>query len=180
MRYASDQFTESFVTTIGVDFSVRVIELDDKIIKLQLWDCAGQERFKSIVTSYYKGAHGVILTYSITNRLSFDNIKNWYVDCKNKCNKNVNFMLVGTKLDLEKNREVSHKEGEELAKQLGANFIETSAKLDIGVDIVFTELAKLTMNTFIIPKLKAKEEEKNNINLSNSTNFSKNKKFKCC
>jgi small GTP-binding protein len=171
MRFADDNFTETFTTTVGVDFSVRTIELDDKIIKLQVWDCAGQERFRSIVTSYYRGAHGIILAYSVADKKTFDNIKFWHDDCKKQCGENINFILIGTKSDLEKKREVLYSQGVELGKELGAKFVETSAKKDIGVTQVFHELTKLTIDTFISHKL--------NKNVT-SVKLTKLKKHSCC
>lgn len=153
MRFADDQFTESFVTTVGVDFSIRTIDLNDKVVKLQMWDCAGQERFRSIVGSYYRGAHGVILTYSTTDRSSFDSIKYWYTECKKNCNSNINFILVGTKSDLIKKREVSHEEGELLAKELEIQFVETSARLDVQVTQAFHNLSSIIMNKIVQSKL---------------------------
>lgn len=153
MRFADDNFTDTYISTIGIDFSVRTIEHKKQVIKLQIWDCAGQERFRSIVASYYKGAHGVILAYSVADRNSFDNIKNWYADCKRYCNDNVNFIIVGTKKDLDKNRKVLYSEGEELAQNLGVKFMETSAKLNINVDKIFDELANSTVDMFVSTKV---------------------------
>ena len=69
-----DVFSDNFMPTIGVDFKIRTIDVDQKVIKLQIWDTAGQERFKTITSSYYKGAHGIIVTYDITDRESFSAI----------------------------------------------------------------------------------------------------------
>uniref|UniRef100_M3ZEL7 small monomeric GTPase n=1 Tax=Xiphophorus maculatus TaxID=8083 RepID=M3ZEL7_XIPMA len=76
-RFSEDAFNSTFISTIGIDFKIRTIELDGKKIKLQIWDTAGQERFRTITTAYYRGAMGIMLVYDITNEKSFDNIKNW-------------------------------------------------------------------------------------------------------
>ncbi|KAE8617155.1 hypothetical protein XENTR_v10008995 [Xenopus tropicalis] len=76
-RFSEDAFNTTFISTIGIDFKIRTIELDGKKIKLQIWDTAGQERFRTITTAYYRGAMGIMLVYDITNEKSFDNIKNW-------------------------------------------------------------------------------------------------------
>merc|ERR1719186_447292 len=76
-RFSEDAFNATFISTIGIDFKIRTIELDGKKIKLQIWDTAGQERFRTITTAYYRGAMGIMLVYDITNEKSFDNIKNW-------------------------------------------------------------------------------------------------------
>mmetsp|Transcript_2761 Transcript_2761/g.3383 ORF Transcript_2761/g.3383 Transcript_2761/m.3383 type:complete len:118 (+) Transcript_2761:109-462(+) len=77
LRYADDQFSASFITTIGIDFKIKSIQMGDKKVKLQIWDTAGQERFKTITTAYYRGAMGIILVYNVANRNTFNNIKDW-------------------------------------------------------------------------------------------------------
>uniref|UniRef100_A0A3P9HPC8 small monomeric GTPase n=1 Tax=Oryzias latipes TaxID=8090 RepID=A0A3P9HPC8_ORYLA len=76
-RFADDAFNSTFISTIGIDFKIRTIDLNGKKIKLQIWDTAGQERFRTITTAYYRGAMGIMLVYDITNEKSFENIKNW-------------------------------------------------------------------------------------------------------
>ena len=72
LRFSEDQFTSSFITTIGIDFKIRTVELDGKRVKLQIWDTAGQERFRTITNAYYRGAHGILLTYDVTDEGSFN------------------------------------------------------------------------------------------------------------
>jgi hypothetical protein len=77
LRYCDNEFTTSFITTIGIDFKVKTVEVGGKRLKLQIWDTAGQERFKTICTAYYRGAQGIFLTYDVSDRKSFENVKNW-------------------------------------------------------------------------------------------------------
>merc|ERR1712217_610616 len=77
LRFADDTYSESYISTIGVDFKIRTIEHDGKTIKLQIWDTAGQERFRTITSSYYRGAHGIIVVYDVTDQESFNNVKTW-------------------------------------------------------------------------------------------------------
>lgn len=72
LRFSEDSFTPSFITTIGIDFKIRTIELDGKRVKLQIWDTAGQERFRTITTAYYRGAMGILLVYDVTDERSFN------------------------------------------------------------------------------------------------------------
>ena len=80
LRFADDTYTDCYISTIGVDFKIKTVELDGETVKLQLWDTAGQERFKTITSNYYRGAHGFILVYDVTNEESFKNLKQWIVE----------------------------------------------------------------------------------------------------
>uniref|UniRef100_A0A0X3PR49 Ras-related protein Rab-39B n=1 Tax=Schistocephalus solidus TaxID=70667 RepID=A0A0X3PR49_SCHSO len=139
------KFTQVCDPTVGVDFSSRKIRLsDNKIIKLQLWDTAGQEKFKSITRSYYRNAVGALLVFDITNRESFSHISGWFEDAamNMKC-RSPSFILVGQKADLASAREVSVLEAECLAQRLGDyQYIETSALTGANVEQVFLLLAE--------------------------------------
>eukprot|EP01083_Nonionella_stella_P172877 594594_1 len=76
-RFANRDFTGDYISTIGVDFEIKTLEIDGKTVKLQIWDTAGQERFRTITSSYYRGAHGIIIVYDITDKESFDNVRQW-------------------------------------------------------------------------------------------------------
>merc|ERR1712116_1104 len=106
-RFSEDAFNSTFISTIGIDFKIRTIELDGKKIKLQIWDTAGQERFRTITTAYYRGAMGIMLVYDITNEKSFDNIKNWIRNIEEAF-----FTLArDIKAKMEKKLEASHPSG---------------------------------------------------------------------
>ncbi|KAL4426472.1 hypothetical protein ABPG74_004478 [Tetrahymena malaccensis] len=141
MRYSENQFTYNFYNTIGVDFKIKALRLEDKNIKLQIWDTAGQDRFRTITCSYYRGAHGILIVYDITERESFDNVKTWMVEIEKHAKKGVQRMLIGNKSDCS-NRAVTYEEGFELAKQYQIPFAETSAKNASNIDLAFTNLAK--------------------------------------
>ncbi|KAJ1726851.1 GTP-binding protein [Coemansia biformis] len=141
LRFSDDQFTPSFITTIGIDFKIRTIELDGKRIKLQIWDTAGQERFRTITTAYYRGAMGILLVYDVTDERSFNNIENWYMNVEQHASEGVNKILIGNKCDVEERRVVSKEMGKELARKFNLSFKETSAKSNINVEDAFLELA---------------------------------------
>ncbi|KAJ6238853.1 ras-related protein rabd2a-like [Anaeramoeba flamelloides] len=146
LRFTDEFYMDSYISTIGVDFKIRSVGIDDKNVKLQIWDTAGQERFRTITRSYYRGTKGIILVYDITNRDSFQNIKEWLQEIENYGNSNVCKMIIGNKCDCEDERQVKAEEGEELAKQLGVQFLETSAKTNCNVEESFLQMARTIKN----------------------------------
>ncbi|XP_071140788.1 ras-related protein Rab-8A isoform X2 [Mytilus galloprovincialis] len=141
-RFSEDAFNSTFISTIGIDFKIRTIELDGKKIKLQIWDTAGQERFRTITTAYYRGAMGIMLVYDITNEKSFENIRNWIRNIEEHASQDVEKMVLGNKCDMNDRRMVSKEKGEKLAIEHGIKFMETSAKASINVEEAFFTLAR--------------------------------------
>ncbi|CAD8176723.1 unnamed protein product [Paramecium octaurelia] len=141
LRFCENNFQPSYLSTIGIDFKIKSIDVEGKKIKMQIWDTAGQERFKTITQTYYKGAMGIILVYSVEDRESFNNISNWMNQIKQHASENVCKLLIGNKIDVP-NRKVSKEEGESLAKQFGVPFFETSAKEGTQVSDAFYAIAK--------------------------------------
>eukprot|EP00599_Poterioochromonas_sp_BG-1_P015581 CAMPEP_0173157194 /NCGR_PEP_ID=MMETSP1105-20130129/15417_1 /TAXON_ID=2985 /ORGANISM="Ochromonas sp., Strain BG-1" /LENGTH=168 /DNA_ID=CAMNT_0014074487 /DNA_START=129 /DNA_END=635 /DNA_ORIENTATION=- len=127
--------------TIGVEFGSRTVELDDKIIKLQIWDTAGQESFRSITRSYYRGACAALLMYDISRRETFTHLNRWLEETKQNSNEHMVIMLIGNKKDLDFKRTVSFQEGEQYAKQHGLLFMEASAKNGENVEEAFMTTA---------------------------------------
>ena len=142
LRYANDSFSPTFITTIGIDFKIKNVEVDGKRIKLQIWDTAGQERFRTITTSYFRGAQGILLVYDVTDRRSFESIRNWISQIQQHADVHVNKILVGNKCDMLDEKVVSTEEGQKLAKEFGVDFFECSAKNDINVEQSFLQVAR--------------------------------------
>ena len=141
LRFADDTYTESYISTIGVDFKIRTIQLDGKTIKLQIWDTAGQERFRTITSSYYRGAHGIIVVFDVTDQESFMNVKQWLHEIDRYACQNVKKLLVGNKCDLASKRAVPTEQAQEFADSLGIQYLETSAKNSTNVEKAFTTMA---------------------------------------
>jgi len=141
LRFADDTFMESYISTIGVDFKIRTVEIQGKVVKLQIWDTAGQERFRTITSSYYRGAHGIVVVYDITDRESFNNVRQWLQEVDRYASENVSKLLVGNKSDMDNKREVPYESAKEYADQLGMTFIEASAKSSKNVEQVFITMA---------------------------------------
>ncbi|MEE6458326.1 hypothetical protein FKM82_000251 [Ascaphus truei] len=150
-RYADDSFTSAFVSTVGIDFKVKTVFKNEKRIKLQIWisiwrrfqDTAGQERYRTITTAYYRGAMGFILMYDITNEESFNAVQDWSTQIKTYSWDNAQVILVGNKCDMEDERVVSTERGRHFAEQLGLEFFETSAKDNINVKQTFEQLVDI-------------------------------------
>jgi len=128
LQFTDKRFQPVHDLTIGVEFGARMITIDGKQIKLQIWDTAGQESFRSITRSYYRGAAGALLVYDITRRDTFNHLTTWLEDARQHSNSNMVIMLIGNKSDLESRREVKKEEGEAFAREHGLIFMETSAK----------------------------------------------------
>lgn len=141
-RFSDDAFNTTFISTIGIDFKIKTVELQGKKIKLQIWDTAGQERFHTITTSYYRGAMGIMLVYDITNGKSFENISKWLRNIDEHANEDVERMLLGNKCDMDDKRVVPKGKGEQIAREHGIRFFETSAKANINIEKAFLTLAE--------------------------------------
>ncbi|CAB1317631.1 unnamed protein product, partial [Coregonus sp. 'balchen'] len=136
LQFTDKRFQPVHDLTIGVEFGARMITIDGKQIKLQIWDTAGQESFRSITRSYYRGAAGALLVYDITRRDTFNHLTTWLEDARQHSNSNMVIMLIGNKSDLESRREVKKEEGEAFAREHGLIFMETSAKTASNVEEV--------------------------------------------
>ncbi|KAL2611494.1 hypothetical protein R1flu_023186 [Riccia fluitans] len=143
LRFCDDSFATSFITTIGIDFKVRTIDVDGKKVRLQIWDTAGQERFRTITTAYYRGAMGILLVYDITDSSTFQNVRNWIGSITEYAAENVNVVLVGNKSDMEESkRQVTREQGQALADEYKIKFFEASAKTKHNVEEVFESIAR--------------------------------------
>ncbi|KAJ2327674.1 hypothetical protein IWW51_001622 [Coemansia sp. RSA 2702] len=133
---------------VGVDFKVKMYDVDDRRFKLTIWDTAGQERFRTLTSSYYRGAQGVILVYDVSNRESFEHLDNWMEELTTYCSSgDVVKMVVGNKIDKESERQVTRSEGADYARKHQTLFLECSAKTKIGVQQAVEELVNKIVDT---------------------------------
>jgi Ras-related protein Rab-1A len=147
LRFSDDIFSDNYISTIGVDFKIRQIEVEKKAIKLQLWDTAGQERFRTITQAYYRGADGIIIVYDVADRESFNQVQHWLAEIDRFAPPTVCRLLVGNKADLSDKREVRTDEGADLARQCAIPFIETSAKNSVNVEKLFIQMGHTMKST---------------------------------
>ena len=170
-RFTENTFQNLFISTIGIDYKVKIIEIENIKYKLIFYDTAGQEKFKSVAPNLIKKAHGIIIMYDITNKSSFDSIPNIIKNIKEEKGNDFPMILIGNKIDLEQDREIKKDEGKDLASKNGIEFFEISNKEGINVQeaafaIVNKILEKRKDNNFV-------NESCNNTNMIDQTYYSK-------
>lgn len=170
-KFIDDEFSMTHLSTIGVDFKIKTIELDSKIIKLQIWDTAGQERFRTITSTYYRGAHGIFIVFDLTNLDSYKNITKWLDEIDRNCI-GVNIYIIGTKADLYNKRVITHNMIDLIKQKY--NYIEASALTGQNISQAFYELASQIKNSTII------DFTKNKINYINLNEIKPINSSNCC
>ena len=172
MRYADNVFVDNYITTIGLDYKLKYIQLDSgEIIKVQLWDTAGQDRYRTIAKNYYKGSHGILLLYDVTKTNSFENIREWIRDIREEVYEKAIIFLIGNKIDKKEDRKIQTEQGAKLAEEFNLPFFEASAKSGENVDEIFKALYKKISEVYI------ELQKERGTKLSSNK---KKKKKKCC
>jgi Ras-related protein Rab-2A len=146
LQFTDKRFEMTHDLTIGVEFGARTVSVNGTAVKLQIWDTAGQESFRSITRSYYRGACGALLVFDMTRRETFEHVTSWLRDAKENSNMDMTILLIGNKNDLVEQREVSSDEARALAKENDLEYIETSAKTAHNVDDAFLDTAKVVIS----------------------------------
>jgi small GTP-binding protein len=147
--YTEENFDNSnYLTTIGIDLSVKLLTCLDRFIKLQIWDTAGQERFRTITNNYYHGADGVIIVYDVTERNTFENVKMWLKTINEKAKQDVYKILIGNKID-KSDRVIEYDEGLRLARENNMSFYETSSKYVKNISFIFNSVAENLLTKMI-------------------------------
>ena len=175
LRFCDNSFQEAHLTTIGLDFRLKNINLkDDRKVKIQIWDTAGEDRFRSITRNYYKGAKGILLIFDVTDKETFTHVRDWIERIHEESPEGITICLVGNKIDMNESRVISNEEGKKIADEFKIPYFETSAKSNIGVEEVFTYLVK-EVDTIYMNEHKEEVGRKTVLNQK-----TKNKKKKCC
>ncbi|GFZ05741.1 RAB GTPase homolog A1F [Actinidia rufa] len=184
-RFTKNEFNLKFKSTIGVEFATRSIHVDDKVVKAQIWDTVGQERYRAITSAYYQGVVGALLVYDVTQHVTFENVKRWLKELWGHTDSNIVIMLVGNKADLHHLRAMSTEDAKAFAERESTLFMETSALESMNVENAFTEV--LTQIYYVVSR-KALDIEDDpvalpkgqTINVDGKDDVLAVKKVRCC
>ena len=184
-RYMKHTFQETYKCTIGVDFLMKSLIINGKTVKLQLWDTAGQEKYKSMVSSYYRGANVALIIFDLTNHISFDALPSWIENYYKNGPEQKNIILIGNKKDLEVERQVTQEEAETFAETNNMIYFETSAKDGENIDYVFNYAAEKLLefysgNNEAILKRQLTPNNEKQINNFQDIRIEEQTKKKCC
>ena len=180
-KYLKNDFSEDYKTTIGVEFHSKIAKVEGHVVKAQIWDTCGQERFKSITDSYYKGAKGAFVVYDITRKNTFESVDSWISALRSAADKNLNIIIIGNKSDLEDQRQVETEQGEEKAQNNEAAFLETSAYSGDNIDKAFDNMITDVYNkckSEMLANVEIDIGKSKDINLNQNKEDKKGKK--CC
>ena len=194
LRFSEDKFTDDFLPTIGIDFKVRHTTINDRKVKLQVWDTAGQEKFRTITKAYYRGAQGILLVFDVTNIDSFEKVENWMTSIQENTTDPVTIYLVGNKCDVpfpekrdegeeeaeeEKKerpvRRITQEQAQELAREKNVEYFETSARDGTNVESTFLRLAGA-----VLEKMPAQERKEQGVTLAKMRKDTKDGRKSCC
>ena len=175
-KYCNDEFSKNYISTIGIDFQVKYLNINKKKIKVQIWDTTGQERYQILAKNSFNSSDGFIIVYDITNRKSYNNINNWIEQINEAAPSHSKSVIFGNKNDLNNSRQVKLNEGKELAKKYNYKYFETSAKDGINLNEGFETLFKEIMNDAV--SVKATERE--TISLKDKKHTKKSPNEPCC
>ena len=181
LRYINDTFDESAISTCGVDVKCKYVSFDNKKIKMNIWDTAGQERFRGLAKNYFRGAHGFIFVYDITNKESFDKLKGWMKDAKEKIQDDESFkmIIVGNKKDCENKRKIEFQRLKEFGEENKVMYIEVSAKTGEGVDQLFNDFVHELLKYRKIGTYKVDQVEERTYSSLEKSLISENKHENC-
>ncbi|KAF2364824.1 Small GTP-binding protein domain [Trinorchestia longiramus] len=168
-RFCDERYYDTYISTVGIDFKQKIVNLDGVPVRLQIWDTAGEERFRTLTTAYYRGAQGIVLMYDITNTDSFDHLSYWLRNIEENASPEVAKILAANKCEVFPHHRLVEKErGERLADCYGMQFYEVSCRSDINVQETFRSLARAVRDQRLASSTSAEDQEKN-VNLEEST-----------
>lgn len=181
-NFIHNEFIDTYEITLGVDFGIYNHKINNDNIKVQLWDTAGQEIYKSIIRSYYRSSNCCLLVFDITNKNSFENIKEWKTSVETYSNIKPLFILIGNKSDLEDKRVIKKEDALQFAIDNNMEYIETSAKFGLNIKNTIINSIEKIYNNINCDNLYDTHEKKNSVVKlkKNNTIGINNDKYKCC
>ena len=182
LKATKNKFDDFYNATVGFEFYTFNVKIDDKIIKLQIWDTCGQEIYRSLISSFYKNAVIAMIVYSIDREESFKHLEYWINEIKNNSNPTTRIILIGNKVDLEEKRQVSKEDGEKLALEHGiCDYYETSAKTGFNSQLIFVQSCKILYKDYFKYKELANDPKMVRVESTDSLPLpSTKKKTGCC
>tara|TARA_Y100000589_G_C27069367_1_gene594733 strand:+ start:495 stop:1091 length:597 start_codon:yes stop_codon:yes gene_type:complete len=180
-NYENNVFNESIGPSIGIDFFTKMINVNNKNVKLFIWDTVGQERYRAITKSYFRGVCGIFLVYSVDKRNTFYNLEKWLKNIKTDTNVPVIF-LIANKIDLHDNNFtcVTTEEGKEFAENHGLYYFETSAKSGYNIEKIFTKMAETVLEKVNNKEIELKHSNGVKLNEDGHNQVVKTKSYFCC
>ena len=177
-QYAHNSFENNIEPTVGIDFIPMTLNIDDKIVKLQIWDTAGQEQYRSLGRAYYRNALGAILVFAYNDQQSFENLDSWLDDIKQFAHPHARIIMVGNKIDLSDSRCISKSEATDFAKVHNLEIYDTSAKLNQGVAELFNSIARSILQGFLSGEIKVSKPQIQTQEIASEAKLEEEKK--CC
>lgn len=176
-RFCNNEFSEGPAETIGIEFTTHKVKINNTKISLQIWDTAGQEKYKSLGKMYFRDSVAVLLVFSVTDYESFEHLEQWYDDARKLCHPKAKLLLVCNKIDIEDQRSVSKIDIEQFARSRGIEYIETSAKNNQNVEETFNKLARSVLQAVATNEIQLEVHDALPTVTPESTTTSTNK---CC
>ena len=171
-KFSEDKFRENYFASTGIELKTTSIQIDGKSIKIQLWDTAGQEKYRAMIKNLYLKSQGIIILFDITNETSFINLKNWMSQIKESCGEDILILLVGNKIDLEDNRVINKERAMEYANNENIEYIEVSSKTGENINKALTSL---------LQKILKRDDSNSNFSFTLDAGTVKKKtKHNCC
>ena len=171
-KFSEDKFRENYFASTGIELKTTSIQIDGKSIKIQLWDTAGQEKYRAMIKNLYLKSQGIIILFDITNETSFINLKNWMSQIKESCGEDIPILLVGNKIDLEDNRVINKERAMEYANNENIEYIEVSSKTGENINKALTSL---------LQKILKRDDSNSNFSFTLDAGTVKKKtKHNCC
>ena len=180
IKYTEDYFQEIYLSTIGIDFRVKDITIDEKVYKLLFYDTTGQEKYKSLALNVVKNIHGIILMYDITDKSSFESIPEWIQSLQDVKGNDFPMILLGNKIDKEEERIISNEDGEELAKEYNIDFLETSNKNGTNINEAVLAIVKKILESNQRDELNNISANSAKLSENNMVDNQKDNSKKCC